>query len=188
MTFGETGPAFVALLSLLALIIAACGGGTTDTTTAGGRRRPPPAVQPEGPAASWFFRVVHGRACHPLVGQIRGADNPDVAISVEGPGTGDGFARFLQPETDISDARGHRRDEVALCEEVEGRVRRVANGLDGLSVITSPNNTEVTCLDFNDLRRWWGRSPEGFLQLVGRQRPWRPNWEPDTLPTQRPHW
>jgi phosphate transport system substrate-binding protein len=30
--------------------------------------------------------------------------NPDVAISVEGPGTGDGFALFCDGKTDVSDA------------------------------------------------------------------------------------
>ena len=47
---------------------------------------------------------------------------PGVAISVEGPGTGDGFAQFCAGETDIADASRPISDE-----EVAGRARRRAS-------------------------------------------------------------
>ncbi len=43
--------------------------------------------------------------------------NPDVAITVDGPGTGDGFAQFCAGETDISDASR------AISEEESRRLR-----------------------------------------------------------------
>ncbi len=98
-----------------------------------------------------------------LVGQNWGADNPDVAISVEGPGTGDGIARFCNNEIDIADAsRAIEEDEIALCEEAGVEYVELLIGLDGLSVITSPNNADVTCLDFNDLYALVGPESEGF--------------------------
>ncbi|MGH2402187.1 MAG: substrate-binding domain-containing protein, partial [Candidatus Limnocylindria bacterium] len=46
------------------------------------------------------------------------AENPDVQYSVDGPGTGDGFALFCAGETDISDAsRAINEEEIAACEE-----------------------------------------------------------------------
>ena len=39
-----------------------------------------------------------------LVAELFAGQNPDVQVSVDGPGTGDGFVLFCKGETDISDA------------------------------------------------------------------------------------
>jgi phosphate transport system substrate-binding protein len=91
------------------------------------------------------------------------SENPGVSIAVDGPGTSDGFELFCNGETDISDAsRPIDEDEVATCEEngVEFVELRVA--IDGLSVITSTENSEVECLDFLDLYALLGPESEGF--------------------------
>ncbi len=67
-----------------------------------------------------------------LVAELFNEDNPDVTISVDGPGTGDGFALFCKGETDISDAsRPIKDEEIAACQakgidyvELEDRPRR----------------------------------------------------------------
>jgi len=42
---------------------------------------------------------------------------PGVAVTIEGPGTGDGFAKFCAGETDVSDAsRAISDEEIAECE------------------------------------------------------------------------
>ncbi len=168
MTFGKQ-VRLVVVLSLLALVIAACGGGTTDTTTAGGGTDTSAAdggTATTASGATGGITVSGSSTVEPitaLVGQNWGADNPEVAISVEGPGTGDGFARFCNNEIDISDAsRAIEEDEIALCEEAGVEYVELLIGLDGLTVITSPNNTEVTCLDFNDLYALVGPESEGF--------------------------
>jgi phosphate transport system substrate-binding protein len=159
MTFGKQAR-MVAVLSLSALVMAACGGGSTDTTTAGGGTETTASGATGGIVVSGSSTVEPVTA---LVAQNWGADNPDVAISVEGPGTGDGFARFCNGETDISDAsRAIDEDEVAICEEAGVEYVELLIGLDGLSVITSPNNAEITCLDFNDLYALVGPESEGF--------------------------
>ncbi|MBU1225952.1 MAG: substrate-binding domain-containing protein [Actinobacteria bacterium] len=66
------------------------------------------------------------------------ATNPGVAISVEGPGTGDGFALFCQGQTDISDASRAIKDserETCAANGVEFVELHVA--IDGLSVLTN---------------------------------------------------
>ncbi len=65
------------------------------------------------------------------------ADNPDVSISVDGPGTGDGFELFCGGETDISDAsRPIEDDEIAACEDAGIDYIEIQIGLDGLSILT----------------------------------------------------
>jgi phosphate transport system substrate-binding protein len=89
--------------------------------------------------------------------------NPDVVYEVDGPGTGDGFALFCNGETDVSDAsRPINEEEVAACEESGINYVELKIGIDGLSVITSPNNADVTCLSFGDLYALLGPESQGF--------------------------
>ncbi len=190
MIFGKQ-VRIVVMVSLLALVVAACGGGTSDTTTAGGGADTSAADGGSATTASGAAGsvVVSGSSTvepiTALVGQNWGADNPEVAISVEGPGTGDGLARFCNNEIDISDAsRAIEEDEIALCEEAGVEYVELLIGLDGLTVITSPNNAEVTCLDFNDLYALVGPESEGFANWSDAN-DLLPNWALGTLPTPR---
>lgn len=91
------------------------------------------------------------------------AQEPDVTYSVDGPGTGDGFALFCSGETDVSDAsRAINEEEVAACEENGISYVELQVGIDGLSVITSPENADVTCLSFGDLYALLGPESQGF--------------------------
>ena len=59
-------------------------------------------------------------------------------ISVEGPGTGDGFKKFCAGETDISDAsRPIKEEETAECEEGGIEFIELKIGFDGISVLTA---------------------------------------------------
>jgi phosphate transport system substrate-binding protein len=78
--------------------------------------------------------------------------NPGVAISVDGPGTGDGFARFCAGETDISDAsRAVSDEEIQTCADNGIEFIELKVAIDGLSVITSAENTAVECLSLVDI-------------------------------------
>jgi phosphate transport system substrate-binding protein len=89
--------------------------------------------------------------------------NPDVAVSVSGPGTSDGFAQFCAGETDISDAsRPIAGDEVETCESNGIEFIELKVAVDGLSVITSAENTEVECLSFVDLWALLGPDSTGI--------------------------
>jgi len=91
------------------------------------------------------------------------ATNPDITYSVDGPGTGDGFALFCGGETDISDAsRAINEEEVAACEENGITFVELQVGIDGLSVITSPENSDVSCLSFGDLYALLGPESQDF--------------------------
>ena len=97
------------------------------------------------------------------VAEAYAAENSGFEYTVEGPGTGDGFALFCNGETDISDAsRAISEEEIALCEEAAVEYVELLVAYDGLSVITSAENTEVTCLSFLDLYALLGPESEGF--------------------------
>ena len=89
--------------------------------------------------------------------------HPEVTGFVDGPGTGDGFALFCNNETDISDAsRTIREDEIAQCEEAGVDYVELKVAIDGLSVITSVDNTAFDCLSFLDLYALLGPESQGF--------------------------
>ena len=90
------------------------------------------------------------------------AQNGEVAITVDGPGTGDGFELFCNGETDISDAsRPIKEEEIAACEDAGIEFIELKVGIDGLSVIT-PESNELECLSFQDLYALVGPESEGF--------------------------
>jgi phosphate transport system substrate-binding protein len=98
-----------------------------------------------------------------LVAEQFSANNPDVQISVDGPGTGDGFVLFCQGKTEISDAsRQIESDEKKACAKKGINYVELKIGLDGITVMTNPANDAVTCLDDGDLYALFGPESEGF--------------------------
>jgi phosphate transport system substrate-binding protein len=96
-----------------------------------------------------------------LVGEKFSEKNPDVAVRVDGPGTGDGFQLFCNGETDISDAsRAIDEEEVQACQAAGITYTELKVGIDGLSVITS-KDTKVNCLNLNDLYALIGPQSQG---------------------------
>ena len=111
--------------------------------------------------------VISGSSTVEPISSIVGADfnaaNPGVEYSVDGPGTGDGFSQLCEGAIDIADAsRAIDEEEVALCEEAGISYIELQVGIDGISVITSPANTAVTCLSFADLYALTGPESQGF--------------------------
>jgi phosphate transport system substrate-binding protein len=84
--------------------------------------------------------------------------NPDVKITVGTSGTGGGFEKFCNGETDISDAsRSIKPDEEApICKKngiTYGEVQ-VAN--DGIAVVTN-KSLKVNCLTTAQLKKLWNK-------------------------------
>lgn len=72
-----------------------------------------------------------------LVGELFLAENGDVAFSVDGPGTGDGFELFCSGETDISDAsRAIKDEEAQACADAGIEYIELQIGLDGITLLT----------------------------------------------------
>ncbi len=85
-----------------------------------------------------------------------------LAVTVEGPGTGDGFASFCAGDADITDAsRQINEEEVAACEESGIEYLELEIAIDGLTVATNPANEAITCLDIPALYALVGPESEG---------------------------
>ena len=88
---------------------------------------------------------------------------PDVNISVSGPGTGDGFQLFCNGETDVSDASRPIKDEEAEnCASAGIEYVELKVAVDGIAVMTSEANDAIECLSFPDLYSIVGPESSGF--------------------------
>lgn len=98
-----------------------------------------------------------------IVAEIFNETNPGVAISVDGPGTGDGFELFCAGETDISDAsRPIEEDEAKACEKNNIEYTELEVALDGVTIMTNPENSGVTCLNDGDIYALFGPQSDGI--------------------------
>jgi phosphate transport system substrate-binding protein len=144
----------LAVLVALTLVAAACGDDDDDGGTAAGSED-----------LSGTIDVSGSSTVEPITTRV--SENwedsaPDVVVNVDGPGTGDGFALFCEGETDISDAsRPIKDDEAATCEKNNISYVELKVGIDGLTVMTSPDTSDVECLNFNDLYALMGPESQG---------------------------
>jgi phosphate transport system substrate-binding protein len=140
----------------LALVAAACGGSPGSGGSGGGQE------------LSGSVVISGSSTVEPIsaaVGEKFLAENPSVEFSLEGPGTSDGFELFCSGKTDISDAsRAIEPEEMKACKQNGIQFIELKIGIDGLSVITSAENNEVSCLDFKDLYALLGPESKGFDQ------------------------
>ena len=137
----------------LAVTLAACGSDDTSSSSESTSAVETTEATEGGLSGSIF--VSGSSTVEPIttaVAKLFGAANPDVAIQVEGPGTGDGFAKFCAGETDISDAsRPIKAEEAETCATNGVEFIELEVAIDGLSVVTSAKNTAVECVSFADL-------------------------------------
>jgi phosphate transport system substrate-binding protein len=140
----------------LALTLAACGG--DNQAAAGGEG---------GENVSGEVVVDGSSTVQPLTaaaGEFFAEEQSGVNVSVATSGTGGGFEKFCQGQTDISNAsRPIKDEEAALCEEngVEFTQLRVAT--DALTVVVSADNDFVQCLTVEELNTMWAPEAEGEI-------------------------
>jgi phosphate transport system substrate-binding protein len=146
-------PVLVALAAI-SLLAAACGSGGTGN-----------ANETDGNITGEIF-ISGSSTVEPissLVAELFSEQAPSVEITVEGPGTGDGFELFCNGETDISDAsRAIEQEEIDACAANGVEYTELEVAIDGMAVLTSPANDAVTCLSFPDLYALLGPESEGF--------------------------
>lgn len=159
----------------LSLVAVACGedeGSESADTTAAATNAPGTTGATETTAAGMELAggevfVTGSSTVEPisvLVGELADElSGGDLAVTVEGPGTGDGFKKFCAGEADISDAsRKIKDEEAATCAENGVEFVQLEVAIDGLTVATSPNNDAVTCLDKAAIYALVGPESEGF--------------------------
>ena len=159
--------AIVGIFAVVAVVV----GDSDDDVVASGQPVPAgedTAQEPETPVGELTgdFLVSGSSTVFPIV--LRQAEQfaeiaPGIAIAVEGPGSGDGAKKFCAGDAPIANAsRLFKDEEVALCEEAGIDFIELRRGIDGITVITSPNNTAIDCVSFNDLYALLSEDATGF--------------------------
>ena len=146
----------LAMIAVLALVAAACSaddaGGETGSTAE---------------SLSGTITISGSSTVQPITSLIAELFNEDVSsdvsITVDGPGTGDGFVLFCDGETDISDAsRPIEQEEADACAANGIEYVELAVAFDGITVMTNPANADVTCLNDGDLYALFGPESDGI--------------------------
>jgi phosphate transport system substrate-binding protein len=133
----------VVVISLLALVAAACG------KSGGANKDLVGQINADG--SSTVFPIAQA------VAEEFGKDAPNVKISVGESGTGGGFKKFCNGETDISDAsRPIKDEEKTACSGKSIEYVELKIALDGLSIVVNPSSSFVNCLTTAELKKIWG--------------------------------
>ncbi len=157
------------LLALFAGVTAAVNAATSDDDTGAGTSQSTTGNGGDGNTAGQLvgaFTVSGSSTVEPIV--RRQAEEyeeiaPGVAISVEGPGTGDGAVKFCSGDVPIGNgSRQYKDEELAECEANGIEFIELLRGIDGITVITSTKNTVVDCISFNDLYALVSEEATGF--------------------------
>ena len=157
-------------MALLLAVAAACGSDTAEDTAGNTGSDPDNTTTAAGTAdpadVSGNVTISGSSTVEPI--SIRVAElfedlAPDVSVTVDGPGTGDGFKLFCEGETDISDASRPIRDsEKTTCfQNGIDNIVELKVGIDGIAVMTSSANQAVECLSFEQLFALIGPAGEG---------------------------
>jgi phosphate transport system substrate-binding protein len=94
-------------------------------------------------------------------GEVFKEESPDVNVSVGTAGTGGGFEKFCQGQTDISNAsRAIEQEEIDMCKEGGVEYTELQVAVDALTVVTSADNDFITCLTTDELKTLWGPAAE----------------------------
>ena len=89
---------------------------------------------------------------------------PEVRVPVGISGTGGGFKKFCNGETDISNAsRPIKESEVELCKQNGIEYIELPVAFDGLAVMVNPSNEFVSCLTVEELKKIWEPAAEGVI-------------------------
>jgi phosphate transport system substrate-binding protein len=90
--------------------------------------------------------------------------NPSIRVTVGISGTGGGFKRFCNGETDISDAsRPIKLSEVELCFDNKITYIELPVAYDGLAVMVSPKNDWATSMTVKELKKLWEPAAQGKI-------------------------
>ncbi|MGC5582715.1 PstS family phosphate ABC transporter substrate-binding protein [Ornithinimicrobium sp. W1665] len=144
------------------LVLAACGNGedsTDDTTPAAAGSEESTEGGSEDGALSGDIAIDGSSTVTPLTepaAELFMQENPDVRVAVGTSGTGGGFEKFCNGETDISMASRQIKDEeIAACEEAGITYEELGVANDGLAVVVNPENDWATCLTVEELNTAW---------------------------------
>ena len=138
----------ITLTAALALALTACGGADAGQSGQSGEGGASGPVAVDG--SSTVFPMSNAAA------EFLNQENPDVRVTVAESGTGGGFEKFCNGETDISDAsRPIKEEEAAVCQENGIEFTELQVATDALTMVVHPD-LEVDCLTVDQVKQLWG--------------------------------
>ena len=106
--------------------------------------------------------------------------NKQVRVTVGVSGTGGGFKKFCNGETQVSDAsRPIKASEVSLCQEGGVEYIEIPVAIDGLTVIVNQGNDFARCMTIEELDNMWGPEAEETVTKWSQVRDGWPDEEMD---------
>lgn len=171
---GRSRPVAVALGA--ALLVAACGGGASPAPSSPASTEPG-ASAPASPSQELAgdIRIDGSSTVYPIseaIAEEFQAAHPKVRVSVAFSGTGGGFKKFCNGETDANDAsRPIKQAELDACKEKGIEPVELKVAIDALSVVVNPENDWATCMTVDELKKLWDQG-----STVKRWNEIRPEW------------
>ncbi|BAU05997.1 PstS family phosphate ABC transporter substrate-binding protein [Fischerella sp. NIES-3754] len=167
----------VASLVVLSIAIGACGDNqaTNNSNPAANGNATPAANTAAGSNLSGKVTVDGSSTVFPIseaMAEEFQKANPGVQVTVGNSGTGGGFKKFCNNETDISNAsRPIKPEEVELCKKNNVEYIELPVAFDGLSVVVNPQNNFVKCLTVAELKKMWEPAAQGKVTSWRQIRP-----------------
>jgi phosphate transport system substrate-binding protein len=158
--------AAVVLTAMFAIAACSTPGATTEpttaATTAGGTQAPPASTA----ALSGTITIDGSSTVYPIteaVAEEFNLANPSVDVTVGFAGTGGGFKKFCNGETDMNDASRpikttdtpEAKSEGTLCKDAGIDWVELGIATDALSVVVNKDNTWAKCLTTAQLKQMW---------------------------------
>jgi phosphate transport system substrate-binding protein len=181
------------ILGIIALVAIACGPAAQPSGNEGGETQPIATSAPSGQTAptqapsngqdSGMYASLSGdisidgsstvfpitEAVAEEFGKLTGGK---VRVTVGISGTGGGFKKFCNSETQISDAsRPIKASEAELCAQAGIEYIEIPVAIDGLSVMVNPQNDFVECMTVEELNKIWAPEAEGVITKWNQVRP-----------------
>jgi len=158
--------AYLAASIALTFVVSSCAGGGTDTTTEapGGDAAEAPA---EGGDVSGTIAIDGSSTVFPVseaMAEEFMAANSGTQVTVGTSGSGGGFEKFCNGETQISNAsRIIAEDEIAACAEAGIEFIELPVAQDALTVVVNPENDWAECMTIEQLSTMWAPEAQGTV-------------------------
>jgi phosphate transport system substrate-binding protein len=122
---------------------------------------------PHATSAATLIKVDGSSTVYPIteaVAEEFGKKNPKIRVTVGISGTGGGFKKFCNGETDISDAsRPIKLSEVELCLDNKIAYIELPVAFDGLAVMVNPKNDWASSMTVAELKKLWAPEAQGKI-------------------------
>ncbi|MDR9403724.1 MAG: PstS family phosphate ABC transporter substrate-binding protein [Halothece sp. Uz-M2-17] len=150
-----------ASVGALTVTLAACGGATDNQATDGGQ------TDGGGSGLSGSVAIDGSSTVFPITEAMAEEFQgkfPDVRVTVGVSGSGGGFKKFCNGETDISNAsRPIKEVEKEACAEAGIEYIEIPVAFDAISVIKHPENDWAECLTTEELETMWEPDAQGTI-------------------------